>query len=68
MANPPFSAKAWSSGLDPDNDESGRLVHGVPPEKNGYCAFLLHLIASLKSTGTGAVTLPPGMCAFGVSG
>ena len=40
VANPPFSAKAWSSGLDPDNDEFGRFVYGIPPEKNGDYAFL----------------------------
>ena len=61
VANPPFSAKAWSSGLDPDNDEFGRFVYGIPPEKNGDYAFLLHLIASLKSTGKGAIILPHGV-------
>ena len=61
VANPPFSAKAWSSGLDPDNDEFGRFVYGIPPEKNGDYAFLLHLTASLKSTGKGAIILPHGV-------
>ncbi len=31
---------------------------GVPPAKNGDYAFLLHLLASLKSSGKGAVILP----------
>ena len=53
VANPPFSAKAWSSGLDPANDEFGRFEYGIPPAKNGDYAFLLHLIASLKSKGKG---------------
>jgi type I restriction enzyme M protein len=35
--------------------------YGVPPEKNGDYAFLLHIIASLKSTGKGAVILPHGV-------
>ena len=58
VANPPFSNKAWSNGFDPTNDEFGRFVYGVPPKKNGDYAFLLHLIASLKSTGNGAIICP----------
>ena len=39
-----------------------RRAAGVPaPEKNGDYAFLLHLIASLKSTGKGAIILPHGV-------
>jgi len=61
VANPPFSAKSWSSGLDPANDEFGRFAFGVPPAKNGDYAFLLHLVASLKSKGKGAIILPHGV-------
>src|SRR5207247_8184928 len=61
VANPPFSAKAWSSGLDPENDVFGRFEYGIPPAKNGDYAFLLHLIASLKSKGKGAIILPHGV-------
>ena len=61
VANPPFSLKAWTSGLDPENDEFGRFEYGVPPAKNGDYAFLLHLITSLKSTGKGAIILPHGV-------
>ena len=61
VANPPFSAKAWSSGLDPAHDEFRRFEHGIPPAKNGDYAFLLHLIASLKSKGKGAIILPHGV-------
>ena len=61
VANPPFSAKAWSSGLDPAHDEFRRFEFGVPPGKNGDYAFLLHLIKSLKSTGKGAIILPHGV-------
>ena len=61
VANPPFSDKAWSSGLDPSNDEYRRFEYGIPPAKNGDYAFLLHLIASLKSRGKGAIILPHGV-------
>ena len=61
VANPPFSAKAWSSGLNPDHDEYGRFEYGIPPTKNGDYAFLLHLIASLNSRGKGAIILPHGV-------
>ena len=61
VANPPFSAKAWSNGLDPVNDEFRRFAYGVPPARNGDYAFLLHLIASLKSRGKGAIILPHGV-------
>lgn len=33
----------------------------MPPEKNGDYAFLLHIVASLNSTGKGAVILPHGV-------
>jgi len=61
VANPPFSAKAWSNGLDPAHDEFGRFEYGIPPAKNGDYAFLLHLITSLKSKGKGAIILPHGV-------
>ena len=61
VANPPFSAKAWSSGLDPANDRHRRFAYGIPPAKNGDYAYLLHLITSLKSSGKGAIILPHGV-------
>ena len=61
VANPPFSDKAWKTGLDPEHDAYGRFEYGVPPAKNGDYAFLLHFIASLKSTGKGAIILPHGV-------
>src|SRR5947199_5276604 len=61
VANPPFSSKAWSNGFDPANDLYQRFVDGVPPQKNGDYAFLLHIIRSLKSSGKGAVILPHGV-------
>lgn len=62
VANPPFSTKSWSNGIKPMEDEFNRFKeYGIPPEKNGDYAFLLHIIASLKSTGKGAVILPHGV-------
>lgn len=62
VANPPFSLKNWTTGFDPYNDEHNRFTgFGVPPEKNGDYAFLLHIVKSLKSTGKGAVILPHGV-------
>ncbi len=61
VANPPFSFKSWSNGLDPDHDEFHRFEYGVPPAKNGDYAFLLHLVTSLKSRGKGAIILPHGV-------
>ena len=62
VANPPFSNKSWSNGLDPLNDEYGRFTNlGIPPAKNGDYAFLLHLLRSMKSTGKGAIILPHGV-------
>ena len=62
VANPPFSTKSWATGISPMNDEFNRFKeYGVPPEKNGDYAFLLHIIASLKSTGKGAIILPHGV-------
>ena len=61
VANPPFSTKAWSNGLDPAHDAFRRFEYGIPPAKNGDYAFLLHFVASLKSTGKGAIILPHGV-------
>ena len=61
VANPPFSDKAWGTGLDPANDIYDRFDYGVPPAKNGDFAYLLHSVASLKTTGKGAVILPHGV-------
>ncbi|HEA29708.1 MAG TPA: type I restriction-modification system subunit M [Leeuwenhoekiella sp.] len=62
VANPPFSLKNWSNGIAPLQDEYKRFQgYGVPPDKNGDYAFLLHILASMKSTGKGAVILPHGV-------
>lgn len=60
VANPPFSAKVWGSGLTSDT-RFGRFELGMPPDKNGDFAFLLHILASMKATGSGAVILPHGV-------
>ena len=61
VANPPFSDKAWTNGLNPEYDDYERFKIGIPPFRNGDYAFLLHLIASVKSTGKGAIILPHGV-------
>jgi type I restriction enzyme M protein len=61
VANPPFSTKAWSNGFNPDEDEFHRFEFGIPPMKNGDYAFLLHVLACLKSMGKGAIILPHGV-------
>ena len=61
VANPPFSNKNWTSGINPNEDKFGRFIWGIPPEKNGDYTFFLHIIKSLKSTGKGAVILPHGV-------
>ncbi|MCY3615179.1 MAG: class I SAM-dependent DNA methyltransferase [Bacteroidetes bacterium] len=61
VANPPFSDKAWTNGLIPEYDKYGRFKFGIPPLRNGDYAFLLHFIASVKSTGKGAIILPHGV-------
>ncbi len=61
VANFPFSNKNWTSGLDPENDPYRRFRLGIPPAKNGDYAFLLHILASLKGSGQGAVIHPHGV-------
>lgn len=67
VANPPFSFASWTNGLIDDKtkavaDKYNRFAgFGIPPEKNGDYAFLLHIIKSLKSKGKGAIILPHGV-------
>lgn len=64
VANPPFSDKAWSTGLVTplkENDPYKRFSWGDPPAKQGDYAYLLHIIRSMKSTGKGACILPHGV-------
>lgn len=73
VANPPFSLKNWTNGVyDTGTDTNFELSanardygrfrgFGIPPDKNGDYAFLLHIIRSLKSKGKAAVILPHGV-------
>src|SRR5205823_1466495 len=45
VANPPFSDKRWSTGLDAEHDEYQRFQpYGVPPRRKGDYAYLLHIL------------------------
>jgi type I restriction enzyme M protein len=62
VANPPFSDKRWSTGVNLDSDPYDRFKpFGTPPGKQGDYAYLLHIVRSLKSTGKGACILPHGV-------
>jgi len=62
IANPPFSDKRWSTGVNVQNDPHDRFQSfGTPPDKQGDYAYLLHIVRSLKSTGKGACILPHGV-------
>ena len=60
VANPPFSIKNWTNGLE---NEYGRFdIYGErPPKKNGDYAWLMHILKSLKRNGKAAVILPHGV-------
>ena len=63
VVNPPFSDKSWMDGITiPDvYSRYSETVLGVPPEKNGDYAWLLHVLKSLKSNGKAAIIIPHGM-------
>lgn len=62
VANPPFSDKRWSTGFNPAEDPYNRFKHfGIPPNRQGDYAYLIHIVNSLKSTGKGACILPHGV-------
>jgi type I restriction enzyme M protein len=62
VANPPFSDKRWSTGLDAEHDPWQRFQHyGIPPGKQGDYAYLLHILRSIKPAGKGACILPHGV-------
>ena len=62
VANPPFSDKSWSNGVNLENDPHDRFKgFGTPPSKQGDYAYLLHIVRALKSTGKGACILPHGV-------
>ena len=61
VANPPFSDKAWSTGLTPGQDKFQRFAWGEPPAKQGDYAYLLHIVRSMNGTGKAACILPHGV-------
>jgi len=61
VANPPFSDKAWGSGMTPEADPYQRFAWGVPPAKQGDYAYLLHIVRSMKASGKAACILPHGV-------
>lgn len=62
VANPPFSYKSWSNGIDTSSDARFTGYGAVPPDKNGDYAWLLHFVHSLKpQKGKGAIILPHGV-------
>ena len=62
VSNPPFSDKRWSNGITPESDKHERFQHyGVPPQKQGDYAYMLHVVRSLKPTGKAAIILPHGV-------
>jgi type I restriction enzyme M protein len=61
VANPPFSDKSWSNGLNATDDVYQRFAWGVPPRKQGDYAYLLHIIRSMKRNGKTACILPHGV-------
>jgi type I restriction enzyme M protein len=62
VANPPFSDKRWSTGLDTTIDPWDRFQsYGTPPAKQGDYAYLLHILRSIKPGGKGACILPHGV-------
>jgi type I restriction enzyme M protein len=60
VANPPFSDKAWRNGLTPETDPRFARF-GIPPNKQGDYAYLLHVVASMKARGRAVVVLPHGV-------
>ena len=65
VANPPFSLKGWMKTAKEDDDFSrwgnAKETAPVPPGGCGDYAFLLHIVASLKSDGHAACILPHGV-------
>lgn len=61
VANPPFSDKRWGTGLEPTKYYGRFDGFGMPPDKQGDYAYLLHIVRTLKSTGRGSCILPHGV-------
>jgi type I restriction enzyme M protein len=61
VANPPFSDKRWTTGVETIDKYQRFQSFGTPPARQGDYAYLLHIVRSLKSTGKGACILPHGV-------
>lgn len=63
VANPPFSLKNWTDGLE----EYGRFdgYGDRPPESIGDYAWLMHILKSLRNDGKAAIVLPLGVLSRG---
>lgn len=62
VMNPPFSDKAWTDGIKPEEDKYKRFNgYGIPPEKNGDYAWFLHVLKSLDSNGKAGIVMPHGV-------
>ncbi|MDR2153373.1 MAG: type I restriction-modification system subunit M, partial [Helicobacteraceae bacterium] len=59
VANPPFSYKAWTTGLTHKERFVG--FGAMPPAKNGDFAWLIHCLRSMKPNAKGAIILPHGV-------
>jgi type I restriction enzyme M protein len=60
VANPPFSDKRGSNGIDPLHDpyERFQTFGSTPPDKQRDYAYLLHIVRSLNSDGQADCVLP----------
>ncbi|WP_187292340.1 N-6 DNA methylase [Candidatus Symbiobacter mobilis] len=58
LSHPSFVYKSWSGALHPSKDPFGRFELGIPPDKSGDFAFLLHALHSLKKSGKAVLLLP----------
>jgi len=82
VANMPFSQDKWAAGFNTGGEMTGkgkefkmeasldkyhRFNWGVPPASKGDWAFLLHMLASLKSGGRIAAVVPHGVLFRGAS-
>ena len=68
VMNPPFSDKSWSDGIKTSEDKYKRFDgYGIPPEKNGDYAWLLHVLKSLDTNGKAGIILPHGVLFRGYS-
>ena len=82
VANMPFSQDKWAAGFNTGGEVNGkgkafkmeasmdrfrRFDWGVPPASKGDWAFLLHMLASLKSGGRMAAVVPHGVLFRGAS-